>query len=93
MGVQGHDFAHKELKWQADVAGDNERKKTFKTQAIETNSLRFFVATLVGETDLKLFHSLVKYNDMFVATSMSGHVVALLGDRELAGRPLKVTLL
>ena len=70
---------------QADVAGENERKKTFKTKTTEANSLRFFVANLVGETDLNLFHSLVKYNDMFVATSMSGHVVAFLGDRELEG--------
>ena len=46
---------------------------------------------LEGEPDLKVFHLIVKYNNMFMAKGMRGQVIAFLGDRPETGRPMMVT--
>ena len=40
-----------------------------------------------GGAELKIFHSMLKYNDLFVAQNLSGNVIAFMGDRPLEGRP------
>ena len=42
---------------------------------------------LKGDAKLKLFHSMVKYNDLFVAPNLSGDVIAFIGDFPLEDRP------
>ena len=37
-------------------------------------------------TEVKLFHSMLKYNDLFVAQNISGNVIAFMGDRPLEGK-------
>ena len=39
------------------------------------------------DAELKLFHSMVKYNDVCVDPKLSGNVIALMGDYPLEGRP------
>ena len=39
-----------------------------------------------GDTELKIFHSVLKYNDLFVAQNLSVNVIAFMGDRPLEGR-------
>ena len=40
-----------------------------------------------GDAELKLFHYMLKYNDLFVAPNISVNVIAFMGDRPLEGRP------
>ena len=40
-----------------------------------------------GDTELKIFHSMLKYNDFFVAQNISGNVIAFIEDHSLEGRP------
>ena len=40
-----------------------------------------------GDAELKIFHSMLKYNDLFVAQNISGNVIAFMLDRPLEGRP------
>ena len=40
-----------------------------------------------GGAELKIFHSMLKYNNCFVAQNLSGNVIAFMGDRALEGRP------
>ena len=58
----------------------------FKTQAVEAENLWVFVWMVNGDMELKRFHSLLKYNDLFVAPNLSGKVIAFMGDRLLEGR-------
>ena len=39
-----------------------------------------------GDTNLKVFHSMIKYNDMFATNSLSRSVIGFMNDRPLAGR-------
>ena len=39
------------------------------------------------DAELNIFHSMLKYNDLFVAQNLSGNVIAFMGDRPLEGRP------
>ena len=39
----------------------------FKIKALEAANLRVFVGMVKGDAELKLFHSMLKYNDLFVA--------------------------
>ena len=39
-----------------------------------------------GDAELKIFHSMLKYNDLFVAQNLYGNVIALMGDLPLEGR-------
>ena len=40
-----------------------------------------------GDTELKVFYSMVKYNDMFATTNLIGSVIGFMGYRNLSGRP------
>ena len=40
-----------------------------------------------GDAELKIFHSMLKYNNLFVAQNISGNVIAFMEDRPLEGRP------
>ena len=75
------------LKWKADVGGESTKCATFKTQAVEAANLRVFVGMVKGDAELKIFHSMLKYNDLFVAPNLSGNLIAFRGDSPLEGRP------
>ena len=81
------EFSKKLLKYQADVGGDSTKCATFKIQAVEAANLRVFVSMIKGDAELKIFHSMLKYNDLFVSQNLSGNFIAFLGDRPLEGRP------
>ena len=85
--VPTQEFSKKLLKWQADVGGELKKFATFKTQAMEAANLRVFVGMVKGDAELKLFHSMLKYNNLFVSQSLSGNVIAFMGDCPLEGRP------
>ena len=60
---------------------------TFKIQAVEAEILRVFVGMVKGDAELKIFHSMLKYNYLFVAQNLSVNVIDFIGDRPLEGRP------
>ena len=88
------EFSNKLLKWMADVVGESTIRVTFKTQEVEAANLQVFVGMVNGDAELKLSHSMVKYNDLFVASNLSGNVIEFMGDRPLDGRSwvLKIPL-
>ena len=47
-----------------------------------------FVGMVKGDAKLKIFHSMLKYNDLLVAQNISGNVIAFIEDRPLEGKPL-----
>ena len=75
------------MKWQADVGRELTKCATFKTQAVEAANLRVFFGMVKGDTELKLFQSMLKYNNLFVAKNVSGNVITFIGDSPLEGRP------
>ena len=75
------------LKWQADVGGESTKFVMFKMQAVGAANLQVFLGMVKGDAELKLFRSVVKYNDVFVAQNLSGNVIAFMGDRPLEFRP------
>ena len=81
------EFSKKLLKWQADVGGESTKCATFKIQAREAENLRVFVGMVKGGVEFKIFHSLLKYNNLFVAKNLPRNVIAFIGDRPLEGRP------
>ena len=54
---------------------------------VEAANLRVFVGMVKGDTELKLFNSMLKYKNLFVAQNLSGNVIAFMWDRPLEGRP------
>ena len=60
------EFSKKLLKWQADVGGDSTKCATFKTQAVEAANLWVFFGMVKGDAELKLFHSMFKYNNFLL---------------------------
>ena len=60
---------------------------TIKIQAAEAENLRVFVGMVKGDAELKIFHLMLKYNNLFVAQNLYGNVIAFMGDRPLEGRP------
>ena len=50
-------------------------------------NLRVIVGMVKGDAELKIFHSMLKYNNVFVAQNLSGNVIPFMGDRTLEGRP------
>ena len=74
------------LKGQSDVGGDDTKDKDFRAQASESQYLQFFVGTVKGDNTLKVFDSMIKYNDMFATNNLSGSVIGFMGDRTLSGR-------
>ena len=75
------------LKVQSDVSGDNMKSKDVRVQALEAQNLQIFLGIVKGDTKVKLFQSMVKYNDMFSTNNLIGSVIGFIGDRPLAGRP------
>ena len=75
------------LKGQSDVGGDGLKAKEFRAQALESQNMWVFVGMVKGDTKLKVFHSMVKYNDMFATNNLSGSVIGFIGDRPLDGMP------
>ena len=71
------EFSKKLLKWKADVGGELTKFAALKTQAVEGANLRVFVWMVKGDAELKLFHSMLKYNDLFVAQNLSVNVIAV----------------
>ena len=49
--------------------------------------MRVFVGMVKGDAELKIFQSMLKYNDLFVAQNLSGNVIAFMGDRPPEGIP------
>ena len=80
-------FFEKLLEWKADVEGESTKCATFKIQAAEASNVRVFVGMVKGGTELKIFHSMLKYNNIFIAKNISGSVIAFMGDLPLEGRP------
>ena len=67
------------MKWQVNVGGELTKCATFKIQAVEAANLQVFVGMVKGEAELKTSHSMLKYNDLFVAQNLSGNVIAFMG--------------
>ena len=59
---------------------------TFKIQAVEASTFWVFVGMVKGNTKLKIFHSILKYNDFFVAQNLSDKCFCFHGDLPLKGR-------
>ena len=55
------------IKWQTDVGVESTKCATFKIQAAEADILWVFLGMVKGDVELKIFHSMLKYNDLFVA--------------------------
>ena len=53
---------------------------------MELQNLHVFVGMVKGDTDIKVFHSMVKYNDMFANNNLNSSVIGFMGDRPLSGR-------
>ena len=49
--------------------------------------MRVFVGMVKGDAELKLFNSMLKYNDLFVAANISRNVIAFMGYSPLEMRP------
>ena len=81
------EFSKKLIKWQADVGGGLTKCATFKIQAVEAANFWVFVDMVKGGAELKIFHSMLKYNNLFVAQNLSRGVIAFMGDHPLEGRP------
>ena len=54
---------------------------------MEAANLRVFVGVVKGDAELKLFHSMLKYNDLFASPNPSTNVIAFVGDSPLERRP------
>ena len=68
------------------LGGESIKRAMFKIQAAEAANLRVFVGMVKGDAELKIFHSMLKYNDFFVAKNISGNMIAFMEDRPLEGR-------
>ena len=77
------EFSKKLLKWQADVGGELTKCAMFKIQAVDAANLRVSVRMVEGDAELKIFHSMLKYNNLFDAQNISGNIVPFVGDRPL----------
>ena len=71
------------LKWQADIGEESIKCATFKIQAVEAANLKVFFGMVKGDAELKIFHLMLKYNNLFVAQHLYGNVIAFMGDRPL----------
>ena len=75
------------LKRKSVVGGDDSKAKYVRAQALESQNLQFFVGMVKRDTELKVFCSMVKYNDMFATNNLSSSVIVFMGDSPFAGRP------
>ena len=46
-----------------------------------------FFGIVKGDAELKIFHSMLKYNDLFVTKNILGKAIAFMGDLPLEGMP------
>ena len=46
-----------------------------------------FVGMVIGDAELKIFHSMLKYNNLFAAQNLSENVIDFMGDSPLERRP------
>ena len=69
------------------LGGGSIKCATFKIKAGEAANLRVFVGMVKGDAELKIFHSILEYNNFFVAQNISGNLIAFMGDCPLEGRP------
>ena len=60
------EFSKKLLKWQAEVGGISTKCATFKIEAVEAANFWAFVGMVKGDAGLKLFHSMLKYNNFLL---------------------------
>ena len=49
-------------------------------------NLRGFLGVVKDDAELKLFHSMLKYNYLFVSPNISVNVIAFMGDHPLEGK-------
>ena len=49
-------------------------------QVVEADNLQKFVGMVKGDAKLKLFYSMLKYNNLFVAPNLSGNVIKFMRD-------------
>ena len=75
------------LKGQLDVGDDDEKAKDFRAQDLESQNLQVFVGMVKGDIELKVFHSMIKYNGMFANNNLIRSVIGFMGNGTLAGRP------
>ena len=73
------EFSKELPKCQADVGGESTKCAKFKIQAVEATKLWVFVSMVKGDVELKTFHSILKYNDLFVAKNISGNLILSCG--------------
>ena len=52
---------------------------TIKILAAEAANLRVFVGMVKGDAELKIFCSMLKYNNLFVAQNISGNITLSWG--------------
>ena len=69
------------------MLGESTKCATFKIQAVEAANLQVFFWMVKEDAELKIFHSMLKYNGFFVAQNLSGNVIIFMGYRPLEGRP------
>ena len=80
-------FLEKNSKMAGRCWGESTKCATFKIQAVEVANLRVFVVMVKGDAEFKIFHSMLNYNDFFVAQNISENVIAFMGDHPLEERP------
>ena len=54
---------------------------------MELQNIQVFIGVVKGDNELKVFHSMVKFNEMFATNNLSGSVIGFIGDRPLTGSP------
>ena len=59
---------------------------------MESKNLQVFVVMVKGDTKLKVFYSMVKYNDMFATNKLIGSVIFFMVYRPWAGSPWAFTI-
>ena len=59
---------------------------TFKIQAVEAANFRVFVGMVKGDPELKIFHSMLKNNYLFVAKNFSCNMIPFMGECTFEGR-------
>ena len=69
------------------LRGSKKNARRLKYKRWKRQNLRVFVGMVKGDAELKTFHSMLKYNDLFVAQNLSGNIIVFLWDRPLEGRP------
>ena len=82
-----HELLKRILKGHSDIGWNNSKAKEFRAQALESQNLQFYVGMVRGCTKLKVFHFMVKYNDIFATTNISGSFIGFMGDIPLTGSP------